>query len=303
MPKTAIRRAATLVLLLTVGATAADAQASTDIYVAPLHQAGRNVTVGAPVNVTHRPGYDNQPSFTPDGASLLYTAIGDDGQADSWMIRLAGATAPRRLTNTAIGVYSPTVMPDGRSFSVIRVEPDSTQRLWKFPLGGGEPALVLERVRPVGYHAWVDARTVVVYVLGNPSTLRVADVVTGDATPVASSVGRALVKVPHHAAVNFVQIVRDSGQFLAEYDVARRSVRRLGRMPQGADYVAWTPAGALITAAGSRIYRWNDGAWTVVADLASAGVRNISRLAISPGGDRLAFVAEDAAPGSGAPSR
>ena len=214
---TTLRSSAVLGVLIIAIAGAARAQSGTDIFLAPLRQDGRSVTIGAPVNVTHRPGYDNQPSFTPDGASLLYTAIGADGQADTWTIRLAGRPdAPTRLTNTAIGVYSPTVMPDGKSFSVIRVERDSTQRLWKFPLGGGEPSLVLEGIKPVGYHAWIDAHTVIVYVLGNPATLQVVDVATGDATVVASRIGRALVKVPHHGSVNFVQIVPDSGQWLAE---------------------------------------------------------------------------------------
>jgi hypothetical protein len=296
---TGIRWIAVSGLLVTAGAGGARAQNPTDIFLAPLGQSGRTITIGAPVNLTRRAGYDNQPSFAPDGASLLYTSIGEAGQADTWTIRLAaGGGAPAQLTNTAIGVYSPTVMPDGTSFSVIRVEPDSTQRLWKFPLGGGEPTLVLERVKPVGYHAWLDASTVVVYVLGSPATLQIADLITGNATLVASNVGRGLVKVPHHPSVNFVQIVPDSGQWLAEYDAATKSVRRLGRLPQGADYVAWTPGGALLTAAGSTIYRWDDGTWAVAADLAAAGVRGISRLAVSPAGDLLAFVAEDPTPGS-----
>jgi hypothetical protein len=298
-----MRWAATLGLLVMARAGAAHAQGRTDIFVAPLRQSGRSVMIGAPVNVTHRSGYDDQPSFTPDGASLLYTSIGGDGQADTWKVRLAGGARSSRLTNTALGVYSPSVMPDGQSFSVIRVERDSTQRLWKFALGGGEPMLVLERVKHVGYHVWLDARTVFVYVLGNPTTLQIADVVSGNATEVASNIGRGLVKVPHHDAVNFVQIVRDSGQWLAEYDLAKKSVRRLGRLPQGANYVAWTPGGALITAANSTIYRWDDGSWVVAADVAAAGVRNISRLAINPAGDQLAFVAEDPAPTSGPPAK
>jgi WD40 repeat protein len=287
-------RWAAALLLIAVGSTgAARAQGATDIFVASLSQSGRSVTIGPPVNVTRRPGYDNQPSFTPDGASLLYTSIGEDGRASAWKIRLAGRGAPVRLTSTPLGIYSPTVMPDGRSVSVIRVEPDSTQRLWKFPLDGGEPTLVLDRIKPVGYHAWVDARTLVVFVLGDPATLQVVDLVTGNATPVATNIGRALVKVPHHNAVNFVKIVPDSGQWVAEYTLATKSTRRLGRLPEGAAYVAWTPRGALLTASGSRIYRWNDGTWIVAADFAAAGVRNISRLAISPSGDQLAFVAED----------
>lgn len=290
---TKIRLMLTIGMLAAAGTGRATGQGRTDIFVAPLQQTGRTVVVGAPVNVTHRAGYDNQPSFTPDGAAILYTSIGDDGRASTWTLRTAGGAAPSRVTNSAIGIYSPQVMPDGKFFSVIRVEPDSTQRLWKFPIGGGEPALVIDRIKPIGYHTWVDARTVVVFVLGTPSTLQVVDVVTGSATTVASNIGRALVKVPHHDAVSFVQVVRDSGQWLAEYDVTTKAVRRLGRLPQGAEYVAWTPGGALITAARSVIYTWNDGEWVVAADLAAAGVRNISRLAISPSGDQLALVAED----------
>ncbi|HVZ49939.1 MAG TPA: YetF domain-containing protein [Gemmatimonadaceae bacterium] len=296
--------AATAIVLAMLGAgplapRRAAAQAGTDVWVATLRQEGRRITLGTPVNVTHRAGYDNQPSFMPDGHALLYTSIGADGEADSWMLTLPGG-APRRLTTAPIGVYSPTVMPDGKWFSVIRVEADSTQRLWRFPLdGAGTPARVLERVEPVGYHAWLDDHTLALYVLGArlgvnaPATLQIADTRTGDATVVASGIGRALAKVPRHDAVSFVQVVRDSGQWLAEYDLHARTVRRLGRMPPHADYVAWTPGGALLTAAGSVVYQWSDGAWVQVAEFAGAGVRGISRLAVSPLGDRLAFVADE----------
>ena len=273
-------------------AVEASAQGGSDIFVATLQQTGRSVTIGTPANVTKRAGYDNQPWFTPDGRSLLYTSIGADGQANTWTMPVGGG-APSRLTNIPIGIYSPTVTPDGKSFSVIRVELDSTQRLWKFPLNGGEPTLVLDSVKPVGYHAWLNPATVVVFVLGEPPTLQVVDVATGKATIVARNIGRALVKVPHHDAVNFVQVVPDSGQWLAEYGSATKSVRRLGKLPDSAAYVAWTPRGALLTAAGSKIYRWNDGTWVVAADLTAAGVRNISRLVVSPEGDKIAFVAED----------
>src|SRR5205814_494402 len=56
----------------------------TDIFLAELRgRAGGRVAVGAPVNVTHRPGYDNQPFFTADGRGFLFTAV-TDGQADIW---------------------------------------------------------------------------------------------------------------------------------------------------------------------------------------------------------------------------
>ena len=60
----------------------ANAPPATDIYVADLRTVGRKLTVATPVNVTKRPGYDNQPFFLPSGHAFLYTSIREDGQAD-----------------------------------------------------------------------------------------------------------------------------------------------------------------------------------------------------------------------------
>ena len=291
---------ATVLLVAGIGLAPAHlrAQPGTDVWVVDLHETGGRLALGVPRNLTHRPGYDNQPSFTPDGRSLLYTSIGADGEADSWMIALPDGAA-RRLTHTAIGVYSPTVTPDGASFSVIRVEADSTQRLWKFPLAGGAPTVVLERVKPVGYHAWVDDHTLALFVLGArlgtnaPATLQLADTRTGNAEVVASDIGQAVVKVPGRAAVTFVQVAPDTGRFVTELDARTKATRRMFALPDGANYLAWTPGGTLLTAAGSVVYRRGEDGWDVVADFAGSGVRGISRLAVSPSGDRLAFVAAD----------
>ena len=162
-----------MLLLVAVagGGLQAQARPSTDVWVVPMHQTGGEVHFGDPRNVSKRKGYDNQPGFTPDGHAVLYTVIGDDGQADIWRYSLAGGR-PRRITVTAESEYSATATPDGRGFSVIRVEADSTQRLWRFPLSGfGGPSLVLERVKPVGYHVWVGEHTLVLFVLGRPATL------------------------------------------------------------------------------------------------------------------------------------
>src|SRR6185503_5120037 len=107
--------------------------ASTDIYLASLSTRQGRLVVGAPVNVTRRPGYDNQPTFTRDGQALLYTVIASDGQADIYRYDLRTKTS-RRVTSTPESEYSPTVYSDGTRFSVVRVEADSTQRLWSFQL-------------------------------------------------------------------------------------------------------------------------------------------------------------------------
>ncbi len=293
------RRAAAALLLLTTLATPLAAQGGTDVYLVPLSAEGRTVRVGAPRNLTARAGYDNQPSFTPDGAWVLYTSTREDQQADIWKVPVRGG-APVRVTTTAPeSEYSATPIPGRAGWaSVVRVERDSTQRLWAVPVvGSGTSTVLLPALKPVGYHAWVDAGTVVTFVLGDPATLQVADVASGTATVVARRIGRALQQVPGRRAVSFVQL-GDSAH-VAVYDAGTRTVSRLAPLPPGSDYHVWTPGGVLLASAGSRLLAWGATGWTEVADLSGAGVTGISRLAVSPDGRWLALVAADGAAGAG----
>ena len=53
-------------------------------------------------------------------------------------------------------------------------------------------------------------------------------------------------------------------------------------------------AGIVLTASGTTLYEWDPqrgGDWETVTDFAAAGLTAVSRLAVSPRGDRLAIVA------------
>lgn len=136
--------------------------------------------LGAPAKFTQHIGYNNQPSFLADDRSVLYTSI-RNGQADIYQYD-PGFGGTTQATNTPESEYSPTLMPDGKNISVVRVEADGTQRLWKFPLTGrGAPSLILEDIKPVGYHWWLDKNTLALFILGatgKPATLQIADVRT-----------------------------------------------------------------------------------------------------------------------------
>ena len=268
---------------------------ATDIYLADLRVAQGRVTVGPPVNVTVRPGYDNQPFFLPDGRAFLYTSVREDSQADIYRYDIDTKTSVR-VTATRESEYSPTPLPDGSGFSAVRVEADSTQRLWAFDLDGSRPRLVLDSIKPVGYHAWADAHTLVLFVLGSPSTLQIADAgfPAARGEVFAKDIGRSLQRIPGRASVSFVQRDSVAGPALEELDVRRRRVKMLVKVPAGADFFVWTPEGIVLTASGTKLYQWDSrrgGAWEQVADFAAAGLSSVTRLAVSPRGDRLAIVA------------
>src|SRR5205085_2981521 len=122
-------------------------------------------------------------------------------QTDIYRYDIASA-ATARVTDTPEGEYSPTVTPDGAHFSVIRVEAGGTQRLWRFTLDGRNPELVLEDVKPVGYHAWIDDHTLALFVLGQPATLQLADTRSGKASEVARGILRSIQRIPRGATIS-----------------------------------------------------------------------------------------------------
>lgn len=268
----------------------------TDIYLAALGRGpGGGLTVGAPLNVTARPGYDNQPSFSPDGTLLYYTSS-RGGQSDIYRYD-AATKATAQVTATPESEYSPTVMPDGKHLSVIRVERDSTQRLWAFTLAGAAVKPILDSIKPVGYHAWLNADTVFVFVLGQPATLRRAELAHGTAEILARDIGRGIFKIPGRRAISFVQ--RDSsGGTIRSLDPVTGAATDLVRLPQGNEFYTWTPDGALLSASGNRLLRWRSGdaGWSEVARFTEPGLQKISRIAVSPSGDRIALVGEEPAP-------
>lgn len=280
-------------------ATSASPQASaappsTDIFLVPLTGAGLEIKAGTPRRVTDWEGYDNQPSFTPDGRAFLYTSIRADAQADIYRYDLARA-ASERLTDTPESEYSPTVTPDGKFFSVIRVERDGTQRLWKFALAGGRaPALVLERIKPVGYHVWADKDTLMLFVLGEPVTMQLVDTGTELTGTIATNIGRGLARVPGQEKISFVHKVSADEWLVKEFDLKTHRRATLVRTLAGSEDYAWTPDGALLMASGAKLYVWKPGGaegWKEFADLSGAGLGGITRLAVSPRGDLLALVA------------
>ena len=277
----------------------------TEIYLLPMKIAATAITLGAPANITNNPGYDNQPFFTPDGRSILFTSIrGSGSQSDIYRYDISTAQTTQ-ITNTPESEYSPTVTPSG-AVSVVRVEQDAdkTQRLWQFTADGRDPRVILPDVKPVGYHAWADDHTLALYILGGqgaPATLQLADTRTGKARVVATDVGRSVQRMPGTGDVRHVSFVQrertaDSVTWVVkELDSATGAVTALAPAIDAGSTdldTGWAPDGTLFAARAGKLYAWrSQTGWKEVASLEQMGLAGVTRLAISPRGNWLAVVA------------
>jgi len=295
-----------VLLFLTAGGRVCAQVPDTDIWVAEVF-AGRNtLTFGTPVNVTHRPGYDNQPCFLADSQRLLYTAADANGSSDIYRCDLAQGRAIVRVTRTPESEYSPTPLEaPGAGFCAVRVEADSTQRLWRFDMDGSHPALVMSAVDSVGYFAWIDPTHVAVFVLGNekkkePHTLRVVDVASQTETVVARGIGRSIQRIPGTHDISFtVQADEDHYRFFVLKDGSHAGVPLIDAVGSGQD-AAWLGERTMLHSSGTTIYAATFGsgppAFRPVRDFAAEGITGITRIAVAPDHSLVAFVATSKAP-------
>lgn len=261
-----------------------------DIWLLDIRDSAGNVSLSNPINITNHKGYDNQPAFSPDGKYILYTSQADGTlQTDIYKYDLKTKTSAPFI-QTPTSEYSPTFMPDGKSISVVMVEKDSTQRVWKFPLtGGGEPACVMTDVKAVGYHCWINKDSVAVFILSKPSfTLQLADIHTQKTTVIADSLGRCMRIKDHElwytTKFGIVNVV------FAYNTRSKKSVFK-GEI-ESEDYCfykndIWSCSENTIVTGymNSRL-----GA-VEIANLERYGISKISRITISPDGKKVAVVA------------
>ena len=287
----------TLCLLGVAAAAAAPASPqappATEVYLAALTSAAGAVTVGPPANISNNPAYDNQPSFLPDSSAVLFTSIRDGKPTDIYRYDLASKQLSQ-VTHTEENEYSPLVTPDGKTFSVVR---GADQKLWRFNLDGSNPQLVYAHTGLIGYHVWIDAGHLAVFVLGaqgQPATLQLIDLATKKAEVVDTNIGRSLLMRPGQGTLTYISTKQADAWTVNELNLQTHAITTLVQTPGRSQDCAWTPDGALLMGRGATLLMWRPGAsgWIEIANLSSAGLDAVTRLAVSRDGRWLAIVAQ-----------
>ena len=285
-----------LALLLILTPMAALCQGGSDIYLIQIKVEGGKYVFKDPVKINQTEGYNNQPSFHPDGGSLFYSSeSGPNTDIYRYDIK-TGKTA--RMTDTPDSEYSPTVMPGRKKFSVIQLVTSEgprkgAQPLIAFPLAGGDPELIYEDGQKVGYHTWIDPQKVAFFLLGSPNFLQIVDLKDRSSIRVAGNIGRSLYKIPDQNAISFSRREEGGPDIIMMYNLETGKTQPIVPMLKGNGFYAWTSSGALIMGVGPKLFEFKPGKdkdWRLIGDLSTQGIKNISRLAIDPKTQWLAIV-------------
>lgn len=277
---------------LSVSAEEIKTYKGTDIYLFDLDLKSNNVLSNGK-NITQREGYDNQPYFTPDNKSILYTSIRDK-QSDIYKYDIDTNIISQVTYTNESSEYSANIIPNTENMSMVMVEKDGIQRLWQMSKDGYLKPII-EDIMPIGYYAWANDKNISLFVLGEHNNLHILNKYTGKHNIVKSDIGRSIHKIPNQNAYSFVHKVNDKNFFIKSIDIDNFYENEIVKTLDGSEDYAWTSDSRIIMGNKSSLYIFNpkkDKKWSKIFELSNMGIKKILRIAISPNGKKIALVSE-----------
>lgn len=277
-----------LFLMLSMHASAQHVLES-DIWLADIRIKENSIYFGAAKNSTNSPGYDNQPYFLND-TTLLYTRIAGDLQADIYQYFL-GKKINVKFTDTKESEYSARLIPSKKAISVVEVEKDSAQRIWRFDLAGKDGTVYIPHIDSVGYYAWLNDSTFAAFILTEPSSLQICSTTHKNTKTIATNIGRCM-QVSTFGNLYFTRLEKDSVRWLCRTE-SNGEITKLIEFYKGVEDFVLSNNNIVFCAKEGMIYYSDNqfiSGWRLCGNFSAYGVNNINRLALSPDNKKMALV-------------
>jgi hypothetical protein len=242
-------------------------------------------------------GYNNQPQWITNNE--LYLAVqfpNDTNQTDIWSLSLLNNVITR-ITATPESEYSPTLMPDRRSISCVRVDAggSSTQRLWSYPIDRSSSGADVLSLHPsVGYHAWLSDKKLALFMVDGVSNyLKLVNADDQSSIQLTTGIGRSMARMKDGKLAYVHKETAQKWVIKSMDPVSYNNTVIAETVPNGEDF-ALLSDGTFLMGVGSKMYALYPAdpqkEWREVADLAKFGLSNIKRIAVSREGDKIAIV-------------
>lgn len=227
-------------------------------------------------------GYNNQASFFSFNDIYISTQSPDKSQTDIYQLDLANNNIVP-FTDTKEAEYSPTLMPDGKSLSCIKVlnDENSSQMLWEYPLDKSHSGkAIFTKLANVGYHCWLSENLVALFLLEETNNLAIANKETGLHRIILENIGRTLIK-DNSDQLLFVHKINDDIWYIKSYDHKENRAKIITKTLAGKEDFELLDDGTIIMGQGSKLFAYKSDSvtrWKEIADLKDYGINDITRL-------------------------
>ncbi len=269
------------------------AQENTEVYVFDIRPAYEGLELMNPRNISDNEGYDNQPSFISNEA--LVFAGNNDGQTDISEYNLTSKLQKWVNNKTEGGEYSPQKFPSSNDVASVRLDKDGLQRLYRYNSQTGSSSELIKNLQ-VAYFAFYNDQKILSTVLdGDSMDLVLIDLSSKTADTIFRNAGRSLQKVPKTNSMSYSLINEEENLDVYLLDMDSYESFFVTELPIGIQDCVWINDTQILVGSGNKLYMYDtlgEPEWTRVASLEEYGFKNISRMAISPDGKKLAVVAQ-----------
>jgi hypothetical protein len=268
------------------------AQPNSDVFLFDLNTKDGVFELSNMKNISNNDGYDNQPSFL-DNNTILY-AGSRNGQTDIVKYNI-NYDSKIFINHTEGGEYSPLKIPNQNAVSAIRLDPDGKQFLYKYNLKNGEYETLVDDVI-IGYHVWYNNSIIVSSVLEDGGlSLYINDIKSKKSYFQQKNIGRSLHKIPDSNLVSYISKEDNNVWQIKSLNPNSRTTNTIIASIDKAEDMCWLPNGTIVMGKDKVIYTYTPNkseTWREVASLENFNIKNITRLAVSPDGKKIAIVAE-----------
>ena len=274
------------------------AQEATEIYLFDLLKKDDSFVLKNPVNISNNEGYDNQPSFTEDGQSILFSSF-RNGQSDIAKYEIFD-NYRTWITETEANEYSPISYPKkSKNFTCVRLDEDGAQLLYKYYYKNKEPEVLIPNLK-VGYYLWLNNKSLVSFVLGDIETLQVSNFKLKIKYPIQSNIGRSIQKIPIPMEIgdellSFISKENGASEIYAINPVTSET-KYLADALEGSEDLTWTADGTILMGKGSSIYKLKPGVdtnWARIYIESDLPIKNITRIVTGLNGRKIAVVVSE----------
>jgi dipeptidyl aminopeptidase/acylaminoacyl peptidase len=266
---------------------------STDIYFANVVQKGNEFYIINIKNITSRIGYDNQPCFSEDGNFIYFSSDRDGSQTDIYRYEIKKGKT-ERITKTNESEYSPALIPGSDALSVVRINTDSAQYLYRILPDGSNPVNLYTGRDSIAYHSWIDSNRILISESGETNSVSLLDLVEQETIRIAENTGGSMYKIRAENAVSFTVKSNYDNLQIKKFNGLLNKVENITKLPAGSEYHAWLNESTIVSGSKGKLYFFDlnnkKNGWQLMADLSNTPAANFNSITFDPSGKKIALV-------------